>query len=58
MEFISKLPIRKVNGIGNVTEQMLTAIDVETCHDLFERRGLIKLLFSHITSRWKKKMNF
>ena len=49
MEFVKELPIRKVSGIGNVTEQLLGAVGVRTCGDLFERRGRLKLLFSEIS---------
>ena len=45
--FVRALPIRKINGIGNVTEQLLrAAAGVETCADLYENRGVIKILFS------------
>ena len=50
MKFIRKLSIRKVNGIGNVTEQMLRSIGVTNCQDLYDKRGEIKLLFSSISS--------
>eukprot|EP00095_Tigriopus_kingsejongensis_P007038 maker-scaffold1013_size70870-snap-gene-0.18 protein:Tk07038 transcript:maker-scaffold1013_size70870-snap-gene-0.18-mRNA-1 annotation:"dna polymerase kappa" len=47
--FVDRLSIRKVSGIGNVTEQMLNSIGVNTCRDLYERRALLKLLFSDIS---------
>merc|ERR1712042_116676 len=50
LNFISTLPIRKVGGIGNVSEQILRAIGVETCMDLFSKRGEIRLLFSELSS--------
>jgi len=46
IKFVSTLPIRKVGGIGNVSEQLLKAIGVQVCSDLWEKRGEIKLLFS------------
>ena len=46
MDFIGSLPIRKVSGIGNVTEQMLSALDITTCQDLWQKRDLLSLLFS------------
>lgn len=49
MAFVNPLPIRKVSGIGNVTEQLLKSIDVSTCQDLYEKRGILKLLFSDIS---------
>ena len=30
-EFVSQLPIRKVGGIGNVTEQLLEVIGIKIC---------------------------
>ncbi|XP_042863175.1 DNA polymerase kappa-like [Penaeus japonicus] len=48
LDFISSLPIRKVSGIGNVMEQQLSAVGVNICSDLMEKRGLLKLLFSDI----------
>ncbi len=36
----------QVCGIGKVTEKMLNAIGVENCCDLYEKRGVLKLLFS------------
>lgn len=47
--FLSAIPIRKVNGIGNVTEQMLKAVDIHTCEDLWEKRALLSLLFKRAT---------
>ncbi|XP_045593333.1 DNA polymerase kappa [Procambarus clarkii] len=46
MNFISALPIRKVCGIGNVTEQQLQALGINVCSHIMEKRGLLKLLFS------------
>ena len=49
-EFVSKLNIRKVGGIGNVQEQLLRGIGVETCGDLYKRRAEIRVLFSETSS--------
>nr|XP_003216301.1 PREDICTED: DNA polymerase kappa isoform X2 [Anolis carolinensis] len=46
MNFIKDLPIRKVPGIGKVTEKMLRALGIVTCTDLYQQRALISLLFS------------
>lgn len=46
MEFIEDLSIRKISGIGNVTEQLLGSLDVSTCRDLWDKRELLYLLFS------------
>ncbi|KAK2715560.1 DNA polymerase kappa-like isoform X2 [Artemia franciscana] len=49
LKFIHDLPIRKISGIGNVTEQLLNSVGVVTCSDLFEKRGMLSLLFSEIS---------
>ena len=50
MDFVRDLPIRKISGIGNVTEQLLAnVLDVSTCADLYRQRHLISLLFSEIS---------
>uniref|UniRef100_A0A8C6X6S4 DNA polymerase kappa n=1 Tax=Naja naja TaxID=35670 RepID=A0A8C6X6S4_NAJNA len=46
MDFIKNLAIRKVPGIGKVTEKMLKALEIETCTELYQQRALISLLFS------------
>ncbi|XP_058512358.1 DNA polymerase kappa isoform X1 [Ochotona princeps] len=46
MNFIKDLPIRKVSGIGKVTEKMLKALGVVTCAELYQQRALLSLLFS------------
>ena len=42
MKFVSSLNIRKVGGIGNVQEQLLKGIGVNTCRDLYEKRAEIR----------------
>ncbi|XP_070599295.1 DNA polymerase kappa isoform X1 [Erythrolamprus reginae] len=49
MDFIKNLAIRKVPGIGKVTEKMLKALEIETCTELYQQRALISLLFSEIS---------
>lgn len=46
MDFIKDLPIRKVSGIGKVTEKMLKALGITTCTELYQQRALLSLLFS------------
>ncbi|XP_008050232.1 DNA polymerase kappa [Carlito syrichta] len=46
MDFIKNLPIRKVSGIGKVTEKMLKALGIITCTELYQQRALLSLLFS------------
>ncbi|XP_036365843.1 DNA polymerase kappa-like isoform X2 [Octopus sinensis] len=48
-DFVTDLPIRKVSGIGKVTEKMLQAIDIVTCSQLYEQRSLLYLLYSEIS---------
>lgn len=50
LEFLKTLPVRKVSGIGRVSEQMLKAIGIEMCSDLIEKRGIIGGLFSKSSS--------
>merc|ERR1719370_2901004 len=49
LDFVRGLSIRKVGGVGNVSEQLLNAIGVYTCKDIYEKRAEIKLLFSEIS---------
>ena len=44
--FVRDLPIRKIFGIGRVTEQMLHALDIVSCRDILQKRELLYLLFS------------
>uniref|UniRef100_A0A9J2Q302 DNA polymerase kappa n=1 Tax=Ascaris lumbricoides TaxID=6252 RepID=A0A9J2Q302_ASCLU len=46
LKFMRDLPIRKVSGIGAVTEAILKGIEVEKCGDLYEKRAIISLLFT------------
>ncbi|KAL7063018.1 hypothetical protein AAHC03_0119 [Spirometra sp. Aus1] len=50
--FISNLPIRKVPGIGHVTECRLQAFGVHTIRDLFTRRGVLYHLVSPTSLRY------
>ena len=52
LEFVQKLPIRKISGIGRVSEQMLKALGIDTCKDLYTKRDLIYLLHSSISFRF------
>ncbi|NWX13925.1 POLK polymerase, partial [Aegotheles bennettii] len=51
LDFIKDLPIRKVPGIGKVTEKMLKALGIVTCSELYQQRALLSLLFSE--SSWR-----
>ncbi|XP_061173929.1 DNA polymerase kappa-like [Saccostrea echinata] len=49
MSFIRELSIRKISGIGKVSERMLNALGVKTCQDLYNKRGLLYHLYSQIS---------
>ncbi|KZV50557.1 DNA polymerase kappa [Dorcoceras hygrometricum] len=47
MTFISSLPIRKIGGIGKVTENILKdVLGITTCEDMLQKSGFIFALFS------------
>ncbi|XP_036454901.1 LOW QUALITY PROTEIN: DNA polymerase kappa [Colossoma macropomum] len=46
MDFIQDLPVRKVSGIGKVTEKMLAALDIISCAQLGQQMAVLSLLFS------------
>ncbi|KAI5306960.1 hypothetical protein KEM56_006111 [Ascosphaera pollenicola] len=45
MEFMSTIPVRKVNGVGRVWERELESVGIKTCADIYTQRGLIAPLF-------------
>ncbi|XP_074650245.1 DNA polymerase kappa-like [Tubulanus polymorphus] len=49
IEFIKDLPLRKICGIGKVTEKMLSAIGVVTCTDLYNNLACVYHLYSKIS---------
>ncbi|XP_054138600.1 DNA polymerase kappa [Melozone crissalis] len=51
LDFLKDLPIRKVPGIGKVTEKMLKALGIVTCSELYQHRALLSLLFSEVSWR-------
>ncbi|NXE81209.1 POLK polymerase, partial [Cochlearius cochlearius] len=51
LDFVKDLPIRKVPGIGKVTEKMLKALGIVTCSELYQQRALLSLLFSEASWR-------
>ncbi|KAL7614411.1 hypothetical protein Lser_V15G07096 [Lactuca serriola] len=47
MTFISSLPIRKIGGIGKVTEHILKVVfEIKTCEDLLQKNSLLFARFS------------
>ena len=57
-QFIQDLPIRKVFGIGRVTEQMLQALDITHCKDLLTKRQILFLIFSSTTFNYFMRVAF
>ncbi|KAM6036925.1 DNA polymerase kappa isoform 1-T5 [Theristicus caerulescens] len=51
LDFLKDLPIRKVPGIGKVTEKLLKALGIVTCSELYQQRALLSLLFSEASWR-------
>ncbi|PIK42728.1 DNA polymerase kappa [Apostichopus japonicus] len=49
LDFISKLPVRKISGIGKVMERVLSAVGVNTCSDLYENRALLYKIFPSVS---------
>jgi DNA polymerase kappa len=49
-KFLYPLPIRKVSGIGRVTEKILKAFGITTVAQLYQERALIRFLFDHGSS--------
>ncbi|KAJ0010797.1 hypothetical protein Pint_33701 [Pistacia integerrima] len=51
MTFISSLPIRKIEGIGKVTEHILRDVfGINTCEEMLEKGSFICALFSNSTA--------
>ncbi|EPY50024.1 DinB translesion DNA repair polymerase [Schizosaccharomyces cryophilus OY26] len=48
-KFMSKLPTRRINGIGRVLEQELLGLDIETCGDILNNRTLLSYIFREKT---------
>ncbi|XP_071338838.1 DNA polymerase kappa [Trachinotus anak] len=46
MDFVQVLPVRKVSGIGKVSEKMLNALGISSCSHLGQQMALLSLLFS------------
>jgi len=49
LKFVANLSIRKVSGIGRVSEQILNELGIATCGHLLEKKELLYLLFSEIS---------
>ncbi|CAO4371897.1 unnamed protein product [Caenorhabditis nigoni] len=49
LEFLRDLPIRKVGGIGRVSEAHLQSMDIRTVGDMLQKTSLFPLCFSPLT---------
>ena len=52
LDFVHPLPIRKIPGIGRVTEKILQAFDIHTVRDMYHHRGMIQFLFQPVTAKF------
>lgn len=52
MSFIRNTPVGKVSGIGKVSGQFLSALDIKTCGDLYDKRHFLPLVFYEINVRF------
>ncbi|CAI5505137.1 unnamed protein product [Closterium sp. Naga37s-1] len=53
LSFISSLPIRKIGGVGKVTERLLRdVLGVTVCADIITHRGALLALFSPISAEF------
>jgi DNA polymerase kappa len=51
LEFVRALPVRKIPGIGRVTEKLLQQVcNIHTGLELYEKRGLVQFLFQPATA--------
>ncbi|KAL6893500.1 hypothetical protein ACP4OV_007598 [Aristida adscensionis] len=51
LTFVSTLPIRKIGGIGKVTEQMLRQVlGINTCQEMLQKAAFICALFSECSA--------
>eukprot|EP00798_Chlamydomonas_sp_ICE-L_P013199 gene13199-19034_t len=50
LAFISTLPVRKVPGVGRVSEQLLEGVlGIKACGDIMTHKGLVAALFTPVT---------
>lgn len=55
LEFVRPLPVRKIPGIGRVTEKVLNSCRITTVQDLYDQRGLVHWLFPAATGEFLLK---
>eukprot|EP00743_Colponemidia_sp_Colp-15_P013226 GILK01015288.1.p1 GENE.GILK01015288.1~~GILK01015288.1.p1 ORF type:complete len:698 (-),score=116.79 GILK01015288.1:21-2114(-) len=49
IDFMKRLNVRKIPGIGKVTERVLHSLGIETCEQLFDNRVMLYQAFSQIS---------
>lgn len=49
-EFLRPLPVRKISGIGRVTEKILDAFGISTVEQLYQNRALVAQIFDPASS--------
>ncbi|KAG0194530.1 hypothetical protein DFQ28_009737 [Apophysomyces sp. BC1034] len=52
MGFVQKLLLRKIPGVGRVTERVLEALGVKTCGDIYDQRNILYKLLSPISFKF------
>ncbi|KAI9012632.1 hypothetical protein CLU79DRAFT_769427 [Phycomyces nitens] len=52
MDFMATLPIRKIFGVGRVTERVLDSLGVKMCADIYDKRALLYKLLSPISLKF------
>lgn len=49
LEFVQKLRVRQLPGVGRVTERVLESLGVKTCNDIYDHRAVLYKLLSPIS---------
>ena len=56
-QFMASLPVRRIPGVGKVTEKMLCALGCATAGELFANRMTVARVFSPGTSDWMLRVS-
>lgn len=51
-KFIMNTPVEKVSGIGKVSAQFLSALEIKTCGDIYSKRHYLPLVFYDINVKF------
>jgi len=52
LAYLHAQPVRKIPGVGKVTERMLTELGLHTCGDLLARKGVLRAAFNERMAQW------